>query len=109
LIALCTTGRYISDTVTALKLFRAETIRPLELVTRGFELDHEITAKILARGARLCEVPIRYYPRSKAEGKKIGPKDWVIATKTFLRFSKRGPEAAAAAAGGNTRRVSPTR
>ena len=89
LIALCTTGHYISDTVTALKLFRAEVVKPLELVTRGFELDHEITAKILARGARLCEVPIRYYPRTKAEGKKIGPRDWVIATRTFLRFSKR--------------------
>ena len=89
IIAFCTTGRYISDTVTALKLFRAELIRPLELVTRGFELDHEITAKILARGARFCEVPIRYYPRTKAEGKKIGPRDWVIATRTFLRFSKR--------------------
>jgi glycosyltransferase involved in cell wall biosynthesis len=89
LIALFTTGHYISDTVTALKLFRAEIIRPLELVTRGFELDHEITAKILARGAKLCEVPIRYYPRTKAEGKKIGPRDWVIATRTFLRFSKR--------------------
>jgi glycosyltransferase involved in cell wall biosynthesis len=89
LIALCTTGRYISDTVTALKLFRAEVIRPLELVTRGFELDHEITAKILARGVRLAEVPIRYYPRSKKEGKKIGPRDWFIATRTFWRFSKR--------------------
>ena len=91
LIALVTTGRYISDTVTALKLFRAEIIRPLELVTRGFELDHEITAKILAGGARLAEVPIHYYPRSKAEGKKIGPRDWLIALKTFLRFSKRRP------------------
>ena len=89
LIALFTTGRYISDTVTALKLFRTETIRPHKLVTRGFELDHEITARILASGARLCEVPIRYYPRSKAEGKKIGARDWVIALKTFVRFSKR--------------------
>jgi dolichol-phosphate mannosyltransferase len=89
LIALAATGRYISDTVTALKLFRAELIRPIELVTRGFELDHEITAKILARGARLREVPIHYHPRTKAEGKKIGARDWVIALKTFLRFSKR--------------------
>ena len=88
LIALLTTRQYISDTVTALKLFRSEVIRPLQLVTRGFELDHEITAKILARGARLGEVPIRYYPRSNAEGKKIGPRDWVIALQTFLRFSK---------------------
>jgi glycosyltransferase involved in cell wall biosynthesis len=89
LIALATTGHYISDTVTALKLFRAGLIRPLELVTRGFELDHEITAKILARGARLREVPIRYHPRTKAEGKKIGARDWAIALRTFLRFSKR--------------------
>lgn len=88
LIALFTTGHYISDTVTALKLFRAEVIRPIELVTRGFELDHEITAKILARGARLAEVPIRYHPRTKAEGKKIGARDWLIALRTFARFSK---------------------
>jgi len=90
LAALLTTGHYISDTVTALKLFRSELIRPIELVTRGFELDHEITAKILARGARLQEVPIRYYPRTKAEGKKIGARDWVIALKTFWRFSRTG-------------------
>jgi dolichol-phosphate mannosyltransferase len=89
LIALATTGHYISDTVTALKLFRAGAIRPVELVTRGFELDHEITAKILARGAKLGEVPIRYYPRTKAEGKKIGARDWVIALRTFWRFSKK--------------------
>jgi dolichol-phosphate mannosyltransferase len=88
LIALFTTGHYISDTVTALKLFRAELVRGIELVTRGFELDHEITAKILARGAKLGEVPIRYYPRTKAEGKKIGARDWVIALRTFWRFSR---------------------
>lgn len=89
LAALLTTGHYISDTVTALKLFRSELIRPIELVTRGFELDHEITAKILAQGASLKEVPIRYYPRTKAEGKKIGARDWVIALRTFWRFSKK--------------------
>jgi glycosyltransferase involved in cell wall biosynthesis len=87
LVALLATGRYISDTATALKLFRMEVIRPLQLVTQGFELDHELTAKVLARGARLCEVPIRYYPRSKAEGKKIGMRDWFIALRTFRRFS----------------------
>jgi glycosyltransferase involved in cell wall biosynthesis len=89
LAALFTTGHYISDTVTALKLFRAELIRPIELVTRGFELDHEITAKILSRGAKLGEVPIHYYPRTKAEGKKIGARDWVVALKTFWRFSQK--------------------
>ena len=76
LIALFTTGRYISDTVTALKLFRAEVIRKHQFVTRGFELDHEITARLAARGKRIVEVPISYAPRTREEGKKIGARDW---------------------------------
>jgi dolichol-phosphate mannosyltransferase len=82
------TGRYLTDTVTALKLFRRQDIAALPLETSGFELDHEITARMLARGRRIVEVPIRYYPRSRAEGKKIGARDWFIATKTFWRYRK---------------------
>ena len=82
------TGRYLTDTVTALKLFRRTDIAALSLETSGFELDHELTARMLARGRRIVEVPIRYYPRSKAEGKKIGARDWFIATKTFWRFRR---------------------
>ena len=85
MVAFLATGRYISDTVTALKLFRAEVVKRLRLVSRGFELDHEITTKGLAGGGRLRETPIRYYPRTKAEGKKIGLRDWFIATRTFFR------------------------
>ncbi|MBE3071945.1 MAG: glycosyltransferase family 2 protein [Acidobacteria bacterium] len=85
-IGLLFTGRYLTDTVTALKLFRRELLGKLTLVTSGFELDHELTAKVLAAGHRIVEVPIRYDPRSKAEGKKIGLKDWFRALKTFSRF-----------------------
>jgi hypothetical protein len=56
------------------------------LRTSGFELDHEITAKVLARGLTIVEVPVRYYPRSREEGKKIGWRDWVTGTRTFVRF-----------------------
>ena len=72
LVALACTGRYLTDTVTALKLFRREDIAALPLETSGFELDHEITSRMAARGTRIVEVPIRYSPRSRAEGKKIG-------------------------------------
>ena len=82
---LCT-GTYLTDTVTALKLFPRAVLTPLDLRTSGFELDHEITAKVLARGLRIVEVPVRYYPRSREEGKKIGWRDWVTGTRTFLRF-----------------------
>jgi dolichol-phosphate mannosyltransferase len=88
LVALAATGTYLTDTVTALKLFHREMLTELTLETTGFELDHEITSKYLARGHRIVEVPIRYYPRSKAEGKKIGLKDWFRGTRTFLKYRK---------------------
>ncbi len=86
LVALAWTGHYLSDTVTALKLAPRELLGSLDLQTSGFELDHEITAKLLARGYRIAEVPIRYAPRSKTEGKKIGARDWFVAARTFARF-----------------------
>jgi hypothetical protein len=83
------TGQYLTDTVTALKLFRAPVIKGLELRTSGFELDHEITARILAGGCTIREVPIRYYPRSREEGKKIGARDWFVAVRTYARHARR--------------------
>ncbi len=87
-VARVFTGAWITDTVTALKLFPREVIDGLGLTTSGFELDHEITAKLLARGYRIVEVPVSYNPRSKAEGKKIGLRDWFIGTRTFWRYRR---------------------
>ena len=86
--ALLFTGRYLTDTVTALKLFHRGALASMPLETSGFELDHEITAKMAARGARIVEVPIRYSPRSREEGKKIGLRDWFTAVRTFIRYRK---------------------
>jgi dolichol-phosphate mannosyltransferase len=83
---LVATGRFLTDTVTAYKLFRRADLASLDLQTTGFELDHEITARLLARGLKIVEVPIRYAPRSREEGKKIGLRDWFIALRTFYRF-----------------------
>jgi len=82
------TGRYLTDTVTAYKLFHRADIAAIDLQTSGFELDHEITARILARGKTIVEVPIRYAPRSREEGKKIGARDWFTALRTFWRFRR---------------------
>ena len=86
LAAFVFTGRYLTDTVTALKLFHRNQIAALELETSGFELDHEITARMAHRGARFVEVPIRYSPRTREEGKKIGMRDWFVAVRTFVRY-----------------------
>lgn len=85
---LVATGHYLTDTVTAYKLFHRDDLVSLPLETSGFELDHEITARLLARGRRIVEVPIAYWPRTRKEGKKIGLRDWVIALKTFRKYRK---------------------
>jgi glycosyltransferase involved in cell wall biosynthesis len=87
-VAWALTGHYLSDTVTALKLFARRDLASLDLTTSGFELDHEITAKMLARGRAIAEVPIKYFPRSREEGKKIGLRDWFRAVRTFWRFRR---------------------
>jgi hypothetical protein len=81
------TGTFLTDTVTAFKMFRRAEIAALPLETGGFELDHELTARMLARGKTIAEVPISYFPRSREEGKKIGPRDWFIAVRTFWRIA----------------------
>ncbi len=86
LVMLATTGTYLTDTVTALKLFPRTLLPSLALETGGFETDHEITAKVLARRLRILEVPVGYKPRSKAEGKKIGLRDWFTAAGTLWRY-----------------------
>lgn len=78
--------RWITDTLTAYKLYPAAAVKAMKLRTHGFETDHEITAKLIRQGLSIVEVPIEYLPRSKDEGKKIKPSDGFIAVWTLLRF-----------------------
>jgi dolichol-phosphate mannosyltransferase len=79
-------GCWITDTLTAYKLYPAKVVKEMELRTSGFETDHEITAKLVRQGLRIREVPIRYYPRTAEEGKKIKASDGFIAVWTLLKF-----------------------
>lgn len=79
-------GKWITDTLTAYKLYPAKAVKSMSLRTSGFETDHEITAKLVRMGQRIVEVPIAYFPRSAEEGKKIKPTDGLIAVWTLLRF-----------------------
>jgi glycosyltransferase involved in cell wall biosynthesis len=78
--------RWISDTLTAYKLYPATAVRAMQLQTAGFETDHEITAKLIRSGYRIREVPISYHPRTAAEGKKIKARDGLIAIWTLLKY-----------------------
>jgi len=82
----CLFGCWLSDTLTAYKLYPAQIIKKMKLETTGFETDHEITAKLIRGGVKIKEVPIRYSPRSIEEGKKIKPIDGLKALWTLLKF-----------------------
>jgi dolichol-phosphate mannosyltransferase len=79
-------GRWITDTLTAYKIYPIDVIREMDIETHGFETDHEITAKLINNGIQIVEVPIKYCPRSFEEGKKIKMRDGFVAMWTFVRF-----------------------
>ena len=89
LLTLATNVLYdtiLSDMETCYKLFDVEVIRSIPLRARGFELEPEITAKVLKRGYRIYEVPIRYAGREYHEGKKIQGRDAFKALWALLKY-----------------------
>ena len=82
------TRRWLSDVTTALKLLPLPLIRSLGLSSSGFELEAEITAKLLARGCRIVEVPVSYHPRTRQEGKKVAFRDLLRSASALVRFRR---------------------
>lgn len=84
-------GASISDQFTCYKMFRRQLLPHLKLRSSRFEFDGELTAKLLRLGLKIHEVPIRYLPRSRLEGKKIGWRDGVAWLTQIIkhRFTRR--------------------
>ena len=61
-------------------------IKGIEIKSNRFDFEPEITAKVLKRGARLCEVPISYFGREFSEGKKITWVDGFHALWALIKF-----------------------
>ena len=77
---------YISDLESGYKALRADLWRRLNLQGNRFDIEPDITARVLRLGYRIHEVPIRYYARSRAEGKKLTWLDGVRAIGKLLRL-----------------------
>jgi glycosyltransferase involved in cell wall biosynthesis len=73
------TNRNMTDIETCYKAFHAPVITPLQLTSKGFGMEVEITAMICRTKARTYEVPISYYGRTFEEGKKIQYSDGIAA------------------------------
>jgi glycosyltransferase involved in cell wall biosynthesis len=77
---------HLTDMETCYKVFRAEAIKPLRLTACRFDIEPEITVKLLRAGHNIVEVPIHYRGRSKAEGKKINWRDGLHGVWAILKY-----------------------
>ncbi len=78
-------GAKLTDAATACKMVRTSVLKDLKLKCSGFDLDFELTDKLLKNGYQIVEVPVSYNPRSFEEGKKIRGKDGLRALFTIVR------------------------
>ena len=81
------TNLNMTDVETGYKAFRGDIIRKMNIVSRGFGFEIEVTAKVAKLGCAVYETPISYYGRTYEEGKKIGMRDALIAFWLILRFN----------------------
>jgi len=79
-------GAKITDEATCYKAFDTQLLKSLSLRCERFEFCPEVTAKLLKRGQRIIEVPVRFKHRTVAEGKKIGWADGFEAIWALLKY-----------------------
>ena len=80
------TNLNLSDMEVGYKVFRAEVLKGIELKSKRFGFEPEITMKLAKKRCRFYEVPISYYGRTYEEGKKITWKDGIAALYYMVRF-----------------------
>jgi len=83
-------GTDLTDIATCYKLAPTALLQSMDLVSDGFDLDVELVSRFViearARGREITEVPIHYYPRTVAEGKKIRWTDGLTSLAAITRF-----------------------
>ena len=80
------TNLNLSDMEVGYKVFRAEVLKGVELESKRFGFEPEITVKLAKKHCRFYEVPIAYHGRTYEEGKKITWKDGLAALYYMIRF-----------------------
>ena len=78
-------GSSITDMETCYKIMRTDVARSLALDANRFDIEPQITARLLRGGHRIHEVPVKFDPRSRAQGKKIGWRDGVRAIEVLVK------------------------
>jgi glycosyltransferase involved in cell wall biosynthesis len=83
-------GASLTDMETCYKVIRADVARSLDLRANRFDIEPEITARLLRKGYRIRELPVRFDARTRGQGKKIGWRDGVRALQVLVIERLRG-------------------
>lgn len=86
--------RWITDMETCYKLFRTSLLRQIGIDNDRFDVDPELTAKVVRAGHRIYESPVSYVGRPYLAGKKIKPRDAFTAVETLWRYRRWRPQPA---------------
>jgi glycosyltransferase involved in cell wall biosynthesis len=81
------TDLHLTDMETCYKAVNTTLLKSIPIRSNDFRFEVELTFKLAKRSARIFEVPIRYLPRTFAEGKKIRPKDGFLALGAMLKWT----------------------
>jgi dolichol-phosphate mannosyltransferase len=79
-------GGRLTDMETCYKVMTTDIARGLRLECNRFDIEPEISAKLLRDGHAILELPVRFEPRSRAQGKKIGWRDGVRAIQVLIKY-----------------------
>lgn len=79
-------GGSVKDVNNGYKVMTRNLWQSLNLQSNRFQICEEITAKLLKRKEKIIQVPTKYFPRTKKEGKKLGFKDGLVSIWTLLKF-----------------------
>ena len=79
-------GTKLTDMETCYKAIKREFIEGIEIKSRKFDIEPEITAKLVKKGAKIRELPIGYNARNYASGKKITYKDGLMAIVALIKY-----------------------
>lgn len=79
-------NRYITDPLSSIKAFKSDFIKKINLESENFDYDIEVVAKTLNKNKYILEVPVKYKPRFKSQGKKITIIDGIKCLYKIIKY-----------------------
>lgn len=79
-------GTRLTDVETCYQVFRRESILGMTIDNNDFAFTVELCVKLVKRRLRIREIPIQYFPRGRAEGKKIYWADGFVSLWTLFKY-----------------------